>query len=170
MPSFSEALRGSRVPLIAAVNGAAVAGGLEIALGCDFAIASERASFADTHLTIGIYPGPVMIDLPRRAGAAWAREMSLSGAFIDAGTALRIGLVNHVEPHGDMLRVALERAKTIAAQDARLIQLMRADWDETVGLPIDAARQVHRRTIDRGGFRATRLPGRPPSRGQRKPR
>jgi enoyl-CoA hydratase len=162
IPSFSEALRSSRVPLIAAVNGAAVTGGLEIALGCDFIIASERACFADTHLAIGIYPGPVMVDLPRRVGVAWAREISLSGAFIDAATALRIGLANHVTPHHAMLDFALERARLIAAQDAQLVQLMRADWDETAGLPIDSARLVHRRYIERGGSRAAMLPGRSP--------
>jgi enoyl-CoA hydratase len=74
LPSYAEALARSAVPLIAAVNGAAVTGGFEIALGCDFIVASERAVFADTHMRVGVYPGPVLVDLPRRVGMAFARE------------------------------------------------------------------------------------------------
>lgn len=57
LPSYADALAQSKVPLIAAVNGAAVTGGFEIALGCDFIIASEEAVFADTHVRVGVYPG-----------------------------------------------------------------------------------------------------------------
>ncbi|MDB5447462.1 MAG: echA8 12, partial [Phenylobacterium sp.] len=91
LPSYSDALTASAAPLIAAVNGPAVTGGFEIALACDFIVASERAAFADTHVRVGVYPGPVLVDLPRRVGMAWAREMSMTGNFVDAATALRIG-------------------------------------------------------------------------------
>ena len=93
---------------IAAVNGPAVTGGFELALACDFMIASERARFADTHLRVGVYPGPVLVDLPRRVGPAWARQMSLTGNFVDAETALRIGLVNQVVAHDDLLPYAID--------------------------------------------------------------
>jgi enoyl-CoA hydratase len=155
MPSFSDVLRTSNVPLIAAVNGPAVTGGLEIALGCDFIIASERAMFADTHLRVGVYPGTVLTDLPRRVGMAWAREISLTGNFIDAATALRIGLVNHVRPPEQMLEFALAQARSIAEQDAGMVRLMRRGWDETTNLPIAAAREIHRAYIDEGNFRRT---------------
>ena len=92
LPSYTNAMVASQTPLIAAVNGPAVTGGFEVALLCDFMVASERATFADTHLRVGVYPGPVVVDLPRRVGVAWAREISLSGNFVDSATALRIGL------------------------------------------------------------------------------
>src|SRR5262249_1956616 len=83
---FVASVADSDVAVIAAVNGPAATGGFEIALAADFIVASERAAFADTHIRVGVYPGPVMVDLPRRVGAAWAREMSMTGNFVDAPT------------------------------------------------------------------------------------
>src|SRR5439155_17784395 len=114
LPPFIAAATASEVPLVAAVNGPAVTGGLELALACDFIVASERARFADTHLRVGVYPGPVLVELPRRVGMAWAREMSLTGNFVDAGTALRIGLANHVVPHAELLGFAVGLARAVA--------------------------------------------------------
>lgn len=107
LPPFVATVAGSSVPVIAAVNGPAVTGGFELALAADFIVASERAAFADTHLRVGVYPGPVLVDLPRRAGPAWAREMSLTGNFVDAETALRIGIANHVVPHEELVPFAV---------------------------------------------------------------
>ena len=152
LPSYAAALDGSRVPLIAAVNGAAVTGGFEIALGCDFIVASERAVFADTHVRVGVYPGPVLVDLPRRIGMAWAREMSMSGNFVDAATALRIGLANHVLPHEELLPFALRLAGQIAEADPAMIRAMRADWNANVGPPVAEARRIHAEHARSGGF------------------
>jgi enoyl-CoA hydratase len=152
LPSYADALLRSEVPLIAAVNGAAVTGGFEIALGCDFIVASERAVFADTHVRVDVYPGPVLVDLPRRIGVAWARQMSMTGDFVDAPTALRIGLANHVVPHDELLPLALRLAQAIAEADPRMIAAMRHDWDANVGAPIAEARQVHRQHAIDGGF------------------
>ena len=91
-------------PLIGAVNGAAITGGLELALACDFLIASERSSFADTHARIGIMPGwGLTVQLPAAVGLRRARQMSATGNFVDARTALGWGLVNHVVPHPELL-------------------------------------------------------------------
>jgi enoyl-CoA hydratase len=152
LPSYASALERSEVPLIAAVNGAAVTGGFEIALGCDFIVASERAVFADTHVRVGVYPGPVLVDLPRRVGMAWAREISMSGNFVDAATALRIGLANHVKPHGELLPFCLGLAEAIADADPAMIAAMRRDWNANVGLPVSEARNVHRDHAIGGGF------------------
>lgn len=156
LPSYADALARSEVPLIAAVNGAAVTGGFEIALGCDFMVASERAAFADTHLRVGVYPGPVLVDLPRRVGMAWAREMSLTGNFIDAATALRIGLVNHVTPHEELLPFALGLARAIADADPGMVAAMRRDWDASMGPPLAEARRIHRGHAIAGDFARSR--------------
>lgn len=100
-------------PIIGAINGHAITGGFEIALNCDFLIASENASFADTHAKVGIHPGWGMTQLLQRAvGRLRARQMSFTCQFISAQTAYDWGLVNEVVAP-DML---LERAKEIANQ------------------------------------------------------
>jgi enoyl-CoA hydratase len=154
LPGFIAAASDSQVPLIAAVNGAAVTGGLELALACDFIVASERARFADTHLRVGVYPGPVLVELPRRVGMAWAREMSLTGNFVDAETALRIGLANHVVPHDELRPTALGLARAITEQSRAMVQMMRRDWNATDRLPVVEAHRIHREHAEQGGFTA----------------
>jgi enoyl-CoA hydratase len=146
LPPFLHTVSSSQVPLIGAVNGPAVTGGLELALACDFIIASDRAAFADTHLRVGVYPGPVAVDLPRRVGMAWARQMSLTGNFVDAQTALRIGLANEVVPHDQLLGRAMELARAIAEQDRAMVRALRRDWDASMGVPrrTDSPRQTPR--------------------------
>jgi enoyl-CoA hydratase len=154
LPPFNATAARSSVPLVAAVNGPAVTGGLELALACDFIVASERARFADTHLRVGVYPGPVLVDLPRRVGMAWAREMSLTGNFVDAELALRIGLVNHVVPHDELLPLARSLAHAIAEQDRSMVRAMRSDWNATDRLPAAEAHRIHLEYAQRGGFRS----------------
>jgi len=91
-------------PLIGAVNGVAVTGGLEVALACDFLIASDRARFADTHARVGVMPGwGLTVMLPQAIGVRRARQMSVTGNYVDAPTALAWGLVNEVVPHDELL-------------------------------------------------------------------
>ena len=91
-------------PIIGAINGPAVTGGLELALACDFLIASERARFADTHARVGAMPGGGMtIRLPEVIGINRARQMSLTGDFVGAQLAYEWGLVNEVVPHDQLL-------------------------------------------------------------------
>ena len=109
-------------PVIAAVNGPAMTGGLEIALGCDFIIASENARFGDTHLKIGAMAGGGMTArLPNAVGLRWAKQMSLTGTPIDAATALRIGLVNEVIAHDQLMPYVLSVATSIAAHNTELL-------------------------------------------------
>ena len=94
-------------PVIGAINGVAVTGGLELALQCTFLVASERARFADTHARVGIMPGGgITVLLAQVIGVPRAVEMSLTGNFVSADEALRLGLVNHVVPHEELLPFA----------------------------------------------------------------
>jgi enoyl-CoA hydratase len=111
-------------PIIAAVNGAAYTGGLEMALGCDFILASEQARFADTHARIGALSGSGMGSrLPRAVGQRFAKQMMLACQPIDAATALRVGLVNEVLPADRLLPRAIELASAIAGHDPALVRI-----------------------------------------------
>jgi enoyl-CoA hydratase len=104
--------RAVRTPIVAAVNGACYTGGLELALSCSFVIASDRATFADTHAQVGLLPGWGQTALlPRAVGVRMARQMLLTGEPVDAATALRAGLVTEVVPHDRLL----DRAAAVAA-------------------------------------------------------
>jgi len=113
-------------PIIGAINGAAVTGGFELALACDFLYAAESARFADTHARVGILPGwGLSQKLSRIIGINRAREMSLSGKFIDAQTALNWGLVNAVTPAESLLSTVALVAKEIANADAPTVQTLK---------------------------------------------
>jgi enoyl-CoA hydratase len=115
----ASALRTMRKPVICAVNGACVSGALEIALSCSFIVASERARFADTHAMLGVVPtwGLTAL-LPRAVGVRKAREMSITGEFVNATEALRLGLVNYVVPHEAVMTFTLELASRVPAAAA----------------------------------------------------
>jgi enoyl-CoA hydratase len=120
-----RALRAMATPVICAVNGACVSGGLEIALSSSFVVASDRAKFADTHARLGVIAtwGLTAL-LPRAVGIRKAREMSITGNFVDAAEALRLGLVNHVVPHDELLDFAMRLASDVAATGA-VTEIMR---------------------------------------------
>jgi enoyl-CoA hydratase len=104
-----------RTPIVAAINGAVFTGGLEMALGCDFLIASERAVFADTHARVGILPcGGMTARLPQLVGLGMARRLSMTGEVVDAARAERIGLVTEVVAHDRLVERAIELATQIA--------------------------------------------------------
>lgn len=107
-----------RKPVIGAVNGVAVTGGFELALACDFLVASERARFADTHARVGVMPGwGLTVLLPEAVGVRRAREMSTTGNYLDASTAAAWGLVNHVVPHDELLPFCRALAADIVSND-----------------------------------------------------
>jgi enoyl-CoA hydratase len=135
-------------PVIGAVNGVAVTGGLELALHCDFLVASERARFADTHGRIGVQPAWGMtVLLPQAVGIRRAREMSTTGNFVDAATALVWGLVNHVVPHEELLAVARKLAADIASNDAGTLRTLLATYDEAGRGSVAEAWQVEGRAF-----------------------
>lgn len=113
--SCIAAVTGMRTPVVGAINGATFTGGLEMALGCDFLVASERAVFADTHARVGILPGGGMTArLPQLVGPAMARRLSMTGEVVDAARAERIGLVTEVVAHTLLVPRAIELAAEVA--------------------------------------------------------
>ncbi len=113
-------------PVIGAINGYAITGGLELALACDFLIASEQASFADTHALVGVVPGWGMSQkLPALIGQNRARQMSFTGRFVDASTALAYGLVNSVHPAAELVPAALAIGADIAGCDQPTLRSIR---------------------------------------------
>lgn len=149
-----NALPDLTTPLIGAVNGAAVTGGLELALACDFLIASERAAFADTHARVGIQPGwALTVALPEAVGYRRAREMSATGNFVDAQTALTWGLVNHVVPHAELLGFCQRLAADIASSDPEALAVMFATYDAGSQVTRAEARQIERAA--QAGFHAS---------------
>lgn len=102
-------------PVIGAINGVAITGGFELALACDILIASTNARFADTHARVGIMPGwGLSQKLSRLIGIYRAKELSLSGNFVDARTAEAWGLVNRVVAPAELMPTARQLASDIA--------------------------------------------------------
>lgn len=125
-----EPMRALPVPLIAAVNGACVTGGLELALACDIRIGSERARFADTHARVGVHPGwGLTAALPRVVGTAMARQMSFTGNYVDADAALRCGLITMLVPHASLLDQAMALAGAVASTERSIVDAIRTLYD-----------------------------------------
>ena len=104
-------------PVIAAVNGLAFGGGFELALACDLIVAAEGAEFALPESGLGLVANAGGVQrLPRRIAPALAMELLLTGRRVDAGEALRLGLVNRVAPLGSLMSAAREFAATIASK------------------------------------------------------
>lgn len=138
--SCITAVREMRTPIVGAINGATFTGGLEIALGCDFLVASERAVFADTHARVGILPGGGMTArLPQVVGLSMARRMSMTGEVIDAARAERIGLVTEVVAHETLLERALELAGQIAEVPGPTMLGLKEIYTEGAAAVIDPA-------------------------------
>jgi len=135
-----------RTPVIGAINGATFTGGLEIAMGCDFLIASERAVFADTHVRVGVMPGFGMTaQLPMLVGWGRARRMYMTGEVIDANNAERIGLVTEVVPHEQLVARALEVAAVIAGVEPRSMLALKQIMDEAAATLLDPAAKSEQR-------------------------
>jgi len=110
-------------PIIGAINGHAITGGFELALACDLMIASTRAVFADTHIRVGVMPGwGLSQKLSRLVGIGHAKEISLSGNFVDAERAAAIGLVNRVVAPDNLLETCQKLARDMASCDPVMLR------------------------------------------------
>lgn len=144
-------LRAMRTPVVAAVNGACVSGGLEIALSASFLVASERATFADTHARLDVLPGwGLTALLPRAIGVRMARELSITGRAIDATEALRIGLANHLVAHHQLLAFTQDLVDRIA--DTAAVGTMLALYEQGDDLGFQAALALEMTTYAHRGW------------------
>jgi len=126
-----KAIETCRKPVIGAINGVAITGGFELALACDILIASENARFADTHARVGIMPGwGLSQKLSRILGVSRAKELSFTGNFLDAATAERWGLVNHVVAPEALLPLARKLAGDIASIEPGMMRAYKRLIDE----------------------------------------
>jgi enoyl-CoA hydratase len=133
-------------PIVGAINGAAVTGGLEVALNCDVLVASERARFADTHLRVGVMPGGgLSVLLPRRVGPGKAFEMVLTGAVLDAASALACGLVDRVVAHDELLPTAVALASAMGEMEPATLRYLVETFRQVAAVPELEGRELERR-------------------------
>jgi enoyl-CoA hydratase len=132
-------------PIIAAVNGFALGGGCELALACDFIVASEKAKLGQPEVNLGVIPGFGGTQrLARRVGVGRARELVYTGAMITAAEAQAMGLVNRVVPADDLIKVVKEIAATIATKGplaiaaAKRVTLRGEDTDLATACELEA--------------------------------
>jgi enoyl-CoA hydratase/carnithine racemase len=124
------------VPLIASVNGAAIAGGLELALACDFIVAADHARFGFSEVTRGIMPGGGGTQqLPRAIGVRRAKEFIFTGEAFGAQEALACGLVNHVYPQGALEEETLKLVRRVLANAP--VAVRQAKKAVTFGMQMD---------------------------------
>ncbi len=147
--TFDRVARAAQ-PFVAAVNGYAFGGGMEIALACDILVVSRSAKMGLTEVRLAIIPGAGGTQrLPRLVGSGRAKDLILTGRRIGADEAYRIGLAEHIAEPGETLDVALAVAEEIASGGPLGVQAAKAAIDGGAGLPMDQGLEHERACYDR---------------------
>ena len=158
-------------PIIAAVNGFAMGGGMEIALACDIRIASEKAQFALSEVKVGSIPGSAGTQrLPRAIGMSDAMLMLLTGERISAQEALRNGLVSKVVPPDELMPAAYEIARKIAANAPLSVRAVKRLVKRGMDMPLSHAIESERYVFGLLYQSEDRIEGRKAFAEKRKPR
>ena len=142
---FSGLLRSYKLakPLIAAIEGPCIAGGVEMLQSTDIRVAAEGATFGISEVRWGLFPiGGSTVRLRRQIPYTWAMELLLTGDHYSAAEALRLGLIGRVVPDGTALDVAREVAKRVAANGPVAVQKVKQSVQETDGLPEKEALEI----------------------------
>ncbi|MBV9791545.1 MAG: enoyl-CoA hydratase/isomerase family protein [Chloroflexi bacterium] len=127
-------------PIIAAINGFALGGGLELALACDFRLASDTAQVGLPEVTLGILPGWGGTQrLPRLVGPGMAKLLMMSGDRIDAAEALRLGIVERVYPQAELLDAAKQLAQKLAGMPPLSIAAIKQAVNRGLNMTLDDA-------------------------------
>jgi enoyl-CoA hydratase len=143
--SIYDALERSPKPVIAAVNGFCLGGGMELALACDIRVASSTARFGQPEVNLGILPGGGGTQrLPRIVGLGAALQMILTAEMIDAVEALRIGLVQEVVEPAQLLERAIAVAETIASKSPVAVAAAREATRAAFNLPLSEGLKLER--------------------------
>ena len=143
--NITHTFGGTDKPIIAAVNGYAMGGGMELALACDICIASENASFALSEVRIGSIPASGSVQrLPRSIGRSDAMLMLLTGDRVDAKEALRTGLVSKVVPPAQLMPAAYEIAKKIAANAPLAVRAVKRLVKRGMDMPLAHGAEMER--------------------------
>jgi enoyl-CoA hydratase len=141
------AMRGFSGPIIGAINGPAITGGFEISVNCDVLIASEAASFKDTHVHVGLLPGwGLSARLPRIIGAARAKRLALTGETLSAQQALEWGLVTEVVAPNELIFAASALARNMLKGDLKTLKayksLLNSGLDHCLEQALTAERET----------------------------
>lgn len=168
--ALATAIEACPRPVIAAVNGIAVAGGLELVLACDMVLAAESARLGDAHANYAMFPGAgATVRLPRRVGLARAKELMLTGDLLSAADALDIDLVDRVVPDLALEREALALAAKLAVKSPLVLARMKEALNDAADQSIETAlrrerdlNELHALSHDRAeglaAFREKRAP------------
>jgi enoyl-CoA hydratase len=141
--AVGDRLEAAHYPVIAAVNGFALGGGCELALACDFIYASDKAKLGQPEVNLGVIPGFGGTQrLARRVGVARARELCFTGDTVDAAEALRIGLVNAVVPHAELMTKARATAEKIASKGPLAIAQCKRVIQRGADVPLAVANEL----------------------------
>lgn len=143
---LTDFIAACRKPIIGAINGHAITGGFELALQCDFLIASENARFIDSHAKVVIHPGWGMTQLLQLSvGQRRAKQMSFTCKPLSAQDALRFGLVNEVVPPADLIPRARQIALDMCAVNYDMLLTMKTLIDKQNSLSLDEAMRCERK-------------------------
>lgn len=131
-----------KIPVVAAVNGFALGGGLELALACDFIVASENAKFGLPEVSLGLIPGfGGTVRLTRAVGIRKARELTYSGEMINAQEALSLGLANHVVPQAELMTAVMKKVDLILTRSPLAVAEAKKSVNQAFDLETEAALQ-----------------------------
>lgn len=130
---FLQSPERCRKPLIAAVNGMAFGGGFELAIACDFILASERAKFGVPEIQLGLLPGFAVVRLHEIVGRPKAKELSMLGEPIDATEAVRLGIALRTVPHEKLLEEATAFAEKLAAKPRMAVEMAKSFYNRGLG-------------------------------------
>lgn len=131
-----------KIPVIAAVNGFALGGGCELALGCDFIYASENAKFGLPEVSLGLIPGfGGTVRMARAIGQRRARELTYTGNIVTAQEALSVGLVNKVVPSSDLMATVMKTVEAILTKAPIAVGSAKISINQAWDLDVEAAQK-----------------------------